>query len=245
LARRSLACWRRCQDARCTEFRSAARALPRLEELLAIPRQRLDAATDRLPRALRANAQIHHTALSRIASRLTPLTLSARIVRERAQLGALAVRAGHCLRVHVERRRDRFAAVAGRLAAALRANAEARRLLIARRREQIEVFIARATRAMATLIDRQSARVERASGLLSALSYHAVLARGFALVRNPLGTPLRAAASVSPGLVLDIEFSDGHVGAVATSGSGDAVASPGVRKSKAKRGDGEGQGDLF
>jgi len=245
LARRSLAGWRRSQDARCTEFRSAVRALPTLEELLAIPRQRLDSATDRLPRALRANAQIHHTALSRIASRLTPHTLSARIVRERAQLVTMAARARHGLRVHVERRRDRFDAVAGRLAAAWRANAEARRVLLVRTREQIEVFFARAARAMASLIDRHSARLERASGLLSALSYHAVLARGFALVRNQAGAPLRAAASVSAGLVLDIEFSDGHVGAVATGGSGEALASAGVRKPKAKRGDREGQGDLF
>ena len=60
-ARRALACWQRAQDARRTELRSAARALPSAEELLAMPRQRLDACADRLPRALRANAQIHHT----------------------------------------------------------------------------------------------------------------------------------------------------------------------------------------
>src|SRR6266545_577901 len=54
-ARRALACWMRGQDHRRTELRAAARALPTADTLLAVPRQRLDACADRLPRALRAN----------------------------------------------------------------------------------------------------------------------------------------------------------------------------------------------
>ena len=46
------------QEARRTELRAAARALPDADELLALPRQRLDHATARLPRALTANTQI-------------------------------------------------------------------------------------------------------------------------------------------------------------------------------------------
>src|ERR1041385_4597393 len=49
-ARRALACWSRAQDHRRTELRAAARALPDAEELLATPRQRLDACAERLPR---------------------------------------------------------------------------------------------------------------------------------------------------------------------------------------------------
>src|SRR2546429_1985991 len=51
LTRRSLACWQRGQDARRSELRAAMRALPSAEELLAFPRQRLDHASTRLPRA--------------------------------------------------------------------------------------------------------------------------------------------------------------------------------------------------
>ena len=51
--------------------------------------------------------------------------------------------------------------------------------------------------------------------MLTAFSYRGVLARGFALVRDGGGHPLRAAAAVSAGMRLDIEFSDGRVGAVA------------------------------
>src|ERR1041385_4771915 len=42
LSRRTLACWRRNQDARWAELRSAGRALPKADEVLASPRQRLD-----------------------------------------------------------------------------------------------------------------------------------------------------------------------------------------------------------
>ena len=126
LARRSLACWQRGQDARRTELRAAARALPTADGLLALPRQRLDYAGARFPRALPANAQIHHREFSRIAARLAPQMLRTHIVRERERLAATARRSGQCLRVLVERRRERFD-TAPRLNPGLHANVHARR----------------------------------------------------------------------------------------------------------------------
>src|SRR6204780_798791 len=70
LVRRVLAAWLRNQEGRRAELRSAARALPDADEVLAVPRQRLDHAAASLPRALRANAQSHHVAFSRIGHRL-------------------------------------------------------------------------------------------------------------------------------------------------------------------------------
>src|SRR5579864_3688478 len=55
LARRTFVCWQRGQEGRRNELRATSRALPAANELLAIPRQRLDAATGSLPRGLRAN----------------------------------------------------------------------------------------------------------------------------------------------------------------------------------------------
>src|SRR5262249_14464247 len=81
LARRALACWRRNQDARRAELRSASRALPNAEEVLALPRQRLDHAAASLDRALRANAHVHHVRFSRLAGRLTPPLFPATIYR--------------------------------------------------------------------------------------------------------------------------------------------------------------------
>src|SRR6185437_8421571 len=87
-ARRALACWQRGQDHRRTELRAATRALPSGEELLAIPRQRLDSCAERLPRALRANAQIHHTQYSRVAGRHGPQLLHTNIEQRRLKLDA-------------------------------------------------------------------------------------------------------------------------------------------------------------
>ena len=53
LARRVFVCWQRGQEGRRNELRAASRALPAANELLAIPRQRLDAASGALPRGLR------------------------------------------------------------------------------------------------------------------------------------------------------------------------------------------------
>jgi exodeoxyribonuclease VII large subunit len=223
-ARRALACWQRGQDHRRTELRAAARALPSAEALLAIPRQRLDAASERLPRALRANAQIHHTQFSRVAGRLAP----------------------RLLRLAVERRNDRLAAICQRLATVRKTYRETHLTRIARARDRVTALAARANRAAWNLIDSRAARLDRAGQLLAALSYRGVLSRGFALVRDATGHPLRAAAAVSAGMPLDIEFSDGRVGATAQGISPRVESPPYARpRARTRRGGGEGQGSLF
>ncbi len=246
LARRALSCWARAQEGRRTELRAAARALPTADTLLALPRQRLDAAAERLPRALNANAQLHHTDFSRVAARLTPQTLRRRIERERERVFAMAERARHCLRVQDERRRDRYVAAASRLGAALRANVQAQQIRVARGRERIAALSERAQRAVLTLLDRRADRLDRAGQLLEALSYHGVLARGFALVRGPEGRPLRSAAVVAPAMRLDIEFSDGRVGAVADGTRSVAAAPAAAPRPRRRRFFSDpGQGNLF
>jgi len=221
LARRSLACWQRCQEARRTELRAAMRALPSAEELFSLPRQRLDHA----------------------AARLTLQTLHTRIARERQQIALLAQRSRQCLRHGVERRRERFEQLAHRLSAARLAYANARRAQIERARERTQTLFARAKLAATALIQNRAARVERAERLLSAVSYRGVLARGFALVRAADGKPLRSAAAVTPSLQLSIEFVDGRVRATA---DGAAAAAPASNPAKpSRRGGGEGQGNLF
>jgi exodeoxyribonuclease VII large subunit len=246
MARRAVACWQRNQEARRTELRAAVRALPDAEELLALPRQRLDHAAARLPRALSANAQIHHTAFSRITGRLAPRILQTRIQRERDQVAALARRSEHGLRVHVERRRERYNAVWLLLDAGRIAYVNARRTQIARARERIVAFQERAKLAFAAFLQNRVARLERAERLLQAVSYRGVLARGFALVRDLEGRPLRAAGAVAPGMRVDIEFVDGRVRAVTEGAPArEAPVTGGPAKSHGRRGGGEGQGSLF
>ncbi len=223
LERRALAGWLRSQEARRQAVRSAARALPGADEVLALPRQRLDHAAAALTRALRANAHIHRLSFSRVAGRLST----------------------HLLRSHVERRRERYGAVALRLRASAAANIEMHRSRIARERERIGVLAARGGRAMDNYLDARWARCERDAQLLAAFSYRGVLARGFALVRDRTGRPLRTAASVTVGASMDVEFSDGHVGARAEVVQASAAPRTEPVRRRARRGSDPGQGNLF
>jgi exodeoxyribonuclease VII large subunit len=222
LARRSLSCWQRGQEARRTDLRAAARALPDADELFALARQRLDHATARLPRALIANTQIDRVKFSRIAGRVVPSLLSA----------------------HLERRRERLNTLQGRLATALKVYCDTRLTGIARHRERVNAFGERSLRAIQNLIDNRDLRTERAGQLLTAFSYRGVLERGFALVRDRDGSPLRRAAAIQAGQGLDIEFADGR--ARATSDGAPAIT-PVVppRPRRRRTGGGEGQGNLF
>jgi exodeoxyribonuclease VII large subunit len=221
LARRSLACWQRGEEARRTELRAAMRALPTAEELFSLPRQRLDHA----------------------AARLTLQTLHTRIARERQQIALLGQRSRQCLRHGVERRRERFDQLAQRLSAARFAYANARRAQIERARERTLALFARATHSATALLQNRAARVERAERLLAAVSYRGVLARGFTLVRAADGKPLHSATAVTTGLQLTIEFADGRVRATAD-GAPTVAPTPAPAKSP-RRGGGEGQGSLF
>jgi exodeoxyribonuclease VII large subunit len=69
---RAISNLRRALEARRSRFLAAARGLPRRAEILELPRQRLDNAGGRLPRALLANARAHRSALERCAARLRP-----------------------------------------------------------------------------------------------------------------------------------------------------------------------------
>jgi len=224
LGARKLACWQRGIEQRRKELFLLTRALPK--DILAAPRQQLDALAERLPRALRANAQLHHTQYSRVAGRLAP----------------------QLLRNNVERRRERYENLNRRLRTSLVANAQAHRVRLARHRDRLGVFGDRARRAMAGLLDQRFARVERAERLLAAFSYREVLKRGFALVRDGEGHPLHSASAVGGGMRLDIEFSDGRVAAVADGEGASAASAPPAKPKPRRRGGGNGpsgQGSLF
>jgi exodeoxyribonuclease VII large subunit len=220
LGHRKLACWQRGIERHRKELSLLTRALPK--DILAQPRQQFDSLSERLPRALRANAQLHHTQFSRIAGRLAP----------------------QLLRNQVERRRERYDSLNRRLATSIVANAQAHRARITRHRDRLTACSNAARRAMLTLLDRHAARLERADRLLLAFSYREVLKRGFALVRDGDGHPLHAAASVTRGMRLALEFADGRVNAVAEGDAEPRPVPPPRRKPRSRDGDG-GQGSLF
>src|ERR1700733_3282349 len=222
LARRALAAWLRNQEARRTELRSAARALPDADEVLALPRQRLDHAAGSMPGALRANAHSHHVAFSRIGVRLN------------TQL----------MRSTVERRRERYSAIASRLRAGIAANIGVHRAGLTRDGERVNGFAERARRAMRQVLAARQARAERGAQLLTAFSYRGVLARGFTLVRDAAGRPLRSAAAAPAGPPIDIDFPDGRVGARVDDATSTAKPAGEGVKPRPRRTGGSNQGNL-
>jgi exodeoxyribonuclease VII large subunit len=226
LGRRTIMCWQRGQEARRNELRAAARALPAANELLAIPRQRLDSAGSALPRVLRANTHAHFRRFATSSARLTLRVLRGQVSHARDRLGNGGERLTHATRSLLHRRRERFASLEARLKASRLANVQAQRQQIARARERVHRLSDRATRAIDTLLERLDAYVTHRGQLLTALSYRGVLARGFALVRDKDGHPVHSAAAVGPHARLSVEFADGHVGVTADADRPTAPAVP-------------------
>ncbi|MEP4188133.1 MAG: exodeoxyribonuclease VII large subunit, partial [Anderseniella sp.] len=182
----------RAMDERRTRITAAGRGLPRPDDLLALARQRFDAASGRLGQSLKAATAASRSRFDRVAGRLTVKPLLQQISRDRETV--------------------------------IRLSRDARRSLDARMEQR-----------------RQS--LSAADKLLRAFSYQAVLERGFALVRDGDGQPVRTVAATSAGMGVSIEFADGQADAVigvkGTKKSGSSVKSSGGGKP------GGGQGSLF
>ena len=99
---------RRSMDDRQTRVRSAARALPRPDEILALVRQRFDSASGRLGQALKANIREHAARLNRVSPRLSLAPLRTVIASERRSLDLSGRRAAQALTRLVAFQRQRF-----------------------------------------------------------------------------------------------------------------------------------------
>ena len=100
----------------------------------------------------------------------------------------------------------------------------------------------RATRAVRVITLARAVDVERLGQLLDALSYRAVLERGFTLVRDSGGHPMHSAADVKAGSALTLEFADGTVGATA---QGVPTTRPRLRTTSRRPKVSPDQGNLF
>jgi exodeoxyribonuclease VII large subunit len=142
---------------------------------------------------------------------LTLRVLRGQLTQAQHRLTVSGERLMHSTRNLLRSRADRFAGLATRLKASNLSNAQAQRQAIARDHERVHRLAERARRAFATSTQQRSARVAHHGQLLGALSYRAVLARGFALVRDQEGHAVRLAANVKPNARLSVEFTDGRI----------------------------------
>ena len=187
--------------------------------------------------------QEHRRSELRAAARALPkATELLNIPRQR--LDRASAQLPRALRANAHVYERRLSAIGGRLTVtALRAQ-------IDRGKEKVARLATSARRCVDLHIQQRETRLKYVAQLLNALSYKGVLDRGFALVRDEHGQPLHAAANVSSGQHLTIEFADGRIDATAD-GEGTAAAKPKAAPAKpaSKRTTDFGvkkvQGDLF
>ena len=189
------------------EFRGAERGLPRPQNLLAIPRQRLDTVGARLGQSLRHFSDRSRGRFERCAVRLHPRLVSTPLERSAEKLARAGEAAARAFRLTVAKKRDRLDDRGARLQPGL-LGAPA-----ARQRERLGSLMARAALGVRNTLKRKASEAGSLSQLLRTLSHKSVLDRGFALVRGEDGHVIRRAAAANSATRLDIEFADGHVAA--------------------------------
>lgn len=107
-----------------------------------------------------------------------------------------------------------------------------------RSRDRLAALQARLAQATGRLAERRRDRLDGLAGLLGSLSYRAILARGFALVRDGAGAPVRNATAAAAAGHMSLEFTDGIVAVQAVPpeapGAGDAPAPARPRRTPRK-----------
>lgn len=125
--------------------------------------------------------------------------------------------------------RQRLDGAASKLPRALKANLQDHSLRLARhtgrlslkpivqglseQRRRLTDHHGRSSRALKNLLARKQDGLLSGTKLLNALGYRSVLARGFAVIRDKDGKPLRAVAGLKPSAPIEIEMQDGKIDA--------------------------------
>ena len=246
----------RALDRKRQRLEGLARALPNADGILALPRRRFDEAAGRLDRALGVANERARARFDRVAVRLGPHVVR-RSIRTRAErLATLTARLSpRSLRQQVAAQHERLVQQGRGLRRAQRDLVSGKRV---RLRSETQAFELRgqrveqrltlaATRLEALRTAHRKAFVSRTSERRSrldalerlrlTLGHEAVLARGYAIVRDAADAPITARAEIDPGETLRVQMRDGRFEAVAGQAiehDGDAP-SPVVRKARPKR----------
>ncbi|KQW32004.1 exodeoxyribonuclease VII large subunit [Rhizobium sp. Root274] len=238
----------RQMDSRRQNLRALVRALPSLDQLLALPRRRFDEAAAGLGRSLELNTMNKRRTFERAAAKLSPDMLARRLVERRQRLAertALAERIIERLLDRNKARLDRFDATLNAMPSRLKAMTE-------RARDRIEGFGRRADTAVVGDLRRARQALIAQDRVLQSLSYKNVLQRGYAVIRDADDRPVSRAAALAHGQAIAIELADGRVAAVAGEGVAPReplVAQPSrsapAQKQPRKSEPPAGQGSLF
>lgn len=205
---------RRYLDETRARLRAEARGLPRLQDLVALPRQRFDGAAHKLSACMRAYLQRRRTRWVEVGHRMPQPRALTRFARQRFDATGRNLERALVTNTRVLSQR------LVRVESKLRVSQIAGRIVDARK--DLSALDRRASQALANRIQARRRHLDAEGKMLRTLSYQSVLARGYALVRDNEGRMVRLASAVQPGDLLSIEFGDGRVAAQA----GEAGAAP-------------------
>ena len=254
----------RALDRRRTHLEGLTRGLRDPDALLALPRRRFDEAAGRLDRALERRAERARARLERVAARMTPGRLAQSLTLRSERLRLVSSRRDEAWRRRASERRERLRASERGGGQAISATLRlAQRSLRASSRglrpEPLTASLGRGDRRLNTAANRlaqgtdlalrdRTKRLEAGTRLLESLSFKGVLARGYALLRDEDGAPVRSASDLSEGARFTAQVRDGTIGAIVDG----AEVEPRPRakaKARPRKEDAPGrsgaQGDLF
>lgn len=218
---------RRSTDRKRDNLRGLTRALPQPDGLLAMPRQRLDGQQVRLVRALDGFTVQKRSQLTTARARLNPTQLAQRFDGLRSNFERLQQALPSALDRGLQNRRRELSFRTSRL------SPETISRTVNTGRERVHNNQRRQLIAMSGLVARKRASFDQANKLLGSLSYERVLDRGFALVRDSTGTPMRNSKGIAKGAELTIQFAgDDRLSAIAngTTKGGTSPSAPKTSK---------------
>ncbi|WP_316859377.1 exodeoxyribonuclease VII large subunit [uncultured Cohaesibacter sp.] len=200
----------RMMDRRRSDLRSAARALPQPRDILALAQQRFDMVSGRLSQSLIASTQDRRARLNLASARLRPALVSDRITRQAERLDVTFNRLGQSLVQSTQNHHSRLGLAQSRL----RPTVMSERIRV--QKDRLADRGERLARIALLTHKQKKEQLEATSRLLVSLSHKGVLARGFALVRDRDGKPMRRAEAINAGQALCLEFADGSINATAS-----------------------------
>jgi exodeoxyribonuclease VII large subunit len=200
-------------ERRRSDLRSAARALPGPEALFSPRRQRLDLAATRLGPALIQNARRFDDRLRRASEGLVRRSPTARLTEARARLVAIDRRPREAVERLIGKQAERLRQTGERLAVARNTQLRAEAAKIGQRRDLTLRAAFRLAPALQRQVERKRSAFEGLAKLFDSLNYKSVLSRGYALVWDAQGQPVRSADAIIDGQALALEFADGKAAA--------------------------------
>jgi exodeoxyribonuclease VII large subunit len=142
-------------------------------------------------------------------------------------------------------RRKQVADLGERLSASRDALARGERARITQRRELARRAGERLGPAFGGFVARQRAVFDTQAKLFGSLNYRAVLERGYALVRDEAGAPVRSSLAAGAAGLLNLEFADGSVRALPAEGAPRPVVEAPPRPPRRKAAAAAPQASLF